>query len=217
MNGLHKNSVFYLLNACSACRWDEFVSTPSDPNYMGGLYVFGKTHPQGDFGLGAIGITGVGGFNNLQFFTECYYVSPAAPYGEMFIYWFNRNLPINFSVHNYVLLGDPTIGPDSGRGCSPDLVVFDPQISGCTVTINGVVTSPCNDPVQLIHWEWGDTTSEDSWFPATHTYAQSGAYVVTVTAHTAAGYVSTKTKVATVSCAVEDHQIYLPLTLNSYS
>ncbi len=110
---ISKNSVFYILNACSACRWDEFISAPTDPNYMGGLYVFDKSHTNGDFGLGAMCTTGVGGFNNLAFFTEYYSSHPGSNYGEMFRYWFNQNLQINFSPHNYVFLGDPTIGPDT--------------------------------------------------------------------------------------------------------
>jgi hypothetical protein len=112
MLSINKNSVFYILNACSACRWDEFVSTPTDPNYIGGLYVFDKSHTNGDFGLGAMCFTGVGGFNNLRFFTEYYSSHPGSNYGEMFIYWLNENLQINFSPHNYVFLGDPTISPD---------------------------------------------------------------------------------------------------------
>ncbi|MBN2602684.1 MAG: T9SS type A sorting domain-containing protein, partial [Candidatus Thermoplasmatota archaeon] len=108
---IKKNSVFYLLNTCSACRWDEFVSAPTDPNYLGGLYVFDKSHSNGDFGLGAIGFTGVGGFNNLNFFTQYYDDHPYSNYGEMYVYWFNKNLQINFNTHNYVFLGDPTISP----------------------------------------------------------------------------------------------------------
>ena len=30
----------------------------------------------------------------------------------MYVYWFNENLKINFSPHNYVYLGDPTISPN---------------------------------------------------------------------------------------------------------
>jgi len=83
-------------------------------------------------------------------------------------------------------------------GCPPDLVVFKPEIDGCTVTINGVVASPCNDPVPFIHWNWGDGTEHDSWFAATHTYSQSGTYQVTVTAYTAAGYSASDTKTVTI-------------------
>ena len=93
-------------------------------------------------------------------------------------------------------IGTIVVGP---QGCPPDLSVFDPEIDGCTVIINGVVTSPCNDPVQRINWDWGDGTSNDSWFAATHTYAESGTYVVTVTAYTAAGYTATETKTVTIT------------------
>lgn len=116
---IEKNSVFYLLNTCSACRWDEFVTSPNDPNYLGGLYVFDKSHINGDYGLGAIGFTGVGGFNNLNYFTECYYDFPFANYGDMYVYWFNINLQANFGPMNYVFLGDPTIGPNTPTEGAP--------------------------------------------------------------------------------------------------
>ena len=111
---LQKNSVFYLLNACSSCRWDQYVSSPLSPNYLGGLYVFSKTHSDGDYGLGAIGFTGVGGFNNLEFFTDYLNSVEEPTYGDAFVFWFNQNLMINFGIHNYVFLGDPTIGPHHG-------------------------------------------------------------------------------------------------------
>jgi len=76
------------------------------------VYVFDKSDDGGGFGVGAIGFTGVGGFNNLNYFTERYNDFPFANYGDMYVYWFNKNLQINFSTHNYVFLGDPTISPD---------------------------------------------------------------------------------------------------------
>ena len=113
---LKKNSVFYMLNACSSCRWDQYVTSPSNPNYMGGLYVLDKHVADGGYGVGAIGFTGVGGFNNLEFFTD-YLNSVADPtYGDAFVFWFNLNLMINFGPNNYVFLGDPTIGPYHSSG-----------------------------------------------------------------------------------------------------
>jgi uncharacterized repeat protein (TIGR02543 family) len=112
--GLMKNSVFYLLNACSSCRWDQYVTSPSTPNYMGGLYVFDKHVVDGGYGLGVIGFTGVGGFNNLEFFTDYLNSIEEPTYGDAFVFWFNQNLMINFGIHNYVFLGDPTIGPYHG-------------------------------------------------------------------------------------------------------
>lgn len=109
-----KNSVFYLLGSCSACRWDNYISYPQNPNYLCGLYIFGKTHTSGDYGLGVIGFAGVGGFNNLKYFTDYLNSTENATYGGAFKYWFNENLMINFGPQNYVFLGDPTIMPTYG-------------------------------------------------------------------------------------------------------
>lgn len=105
----NKTSIFYILNACSACRWDNYVSNPSQPNYLGGIYVFDKDET--DYGLGAIGFTGVGGFNALNFLTDYLNTNRGGSYGEAFKYWFNENLMHTTSAWNYVYLGDPTIGP----------------------------------------------------------------------------------------------------------
>jgi len=113
---IKKTGVFYMLNCCSGCRWDEFVSFPANPNYLGGMYVFDKSDEGGGFGVAAMGFTGVGGFNNLNYFTEYYNDFPYANYGEMYVYWFNRNIQINFMPMNYVCLGDMTIGPDTPLG-----------------------------------------------------------------------------------------------------
>ncbi|MCD6572500.1 MAG: PKD domain-containing protein, partial [Thermoplasmata archaeon] len=107
---LEKNAVFYMLNACSSCRWDNYIFS-TNPNYLGGVYLFDKSHENGDYGLCAMGFTGVGGFNNLKFFTDYLHSNKNSIYGNAFRYWFNQNLMINFGPHNYVLLGDPTIRP----------------------------------------------------------------------------------------------------------
>jgi hypothetical protein len=123
------------------------------------------------------------------------------------------------TLHYYIWAGDNAgnecdssvyaVTVEDCVGCPPDLGVFDPEIHGCTVIINGVVTSPCNDPVQRIHWDWGDGTSNDSWFPAIHTYAQAGTYMLTVTAYTAAGYTATDTETVTVSECVLSKPIHI--------
>jgi len=111
--GSNKTSVFYILNACSSCRWDQYVSSPANPDYLGGTYVFDKS--ESDYGLGAIGFTGVGGFNWLEFFTDYLNTNPYGSYGEAYKYWFNENLMRIFTAWNYVYLGDPIIGPSSPR------------------------------------------------------------------------------------------------------
>ncbi len=109
-----KNAVFYMLNACSACRWDNYVSFPSSPNYLGGIYTFAKTHDNGDFGLCAMGFTGVGGFNNLYYFTDYLHDNLESNYGDAFKFWANNNLMHIFAPYNFVLLGDPTIKSTMG-------------------------------------------------------------------------------------------------------
>ena len=107
----NKTSIFYILNACSSCRWDHCTSSPGDPNYLGGLYVFDTSPGHRNYGLGAIGFTGVGGFNWLEYFSDYLNDNPNSSYGEAYKYWFNRNLMHIFGATNYVYLGDATIGP----------------------------------------------------------------------------------------------------------
>ena len=96
-------------------------------------------------------------------------------------------------------------------GCPPDLIVFDPEVLGCRVWINGVVTSSCGDEVERINWEWGDGRDNDSWFPARHKYAAPGIYDVTVTALTFAGNTATETKRAYVTSCVPPEPDYYAL------
>jgi len=76
----------------------------------------------------------------------------------------------------------------------PSLTVFEPQISGLSVTINGV-TLPgyANASITRIHWDWGDGSSEDHWFPASHTYSKPGTYTITLTVYQSDGLSATKT------------------------
>jgi len=74
----------------------------------------------------------------------------------------------------------------------PELILFDPEVDGLVVTINGVAT-PSHEGAKItkISWDWGDGKSDESWFPATHTYSSSGKYTVTVTVYQSDGlYVS---------------------------
>jgi len=108
---IDKRALFWLLPACSACRWDNYIHNPSSPNYLGGIYVFAKTHSQGDLTLGAVGVSGVGGVYNLDVFADYMNTHTSASYGEGFVHWYNREIESNFTVWNYVFLGDPTITP----------------------------------------------------------------------------------------------------------
>jgi formylglycine-generating enzyme required for sulfatase activity len=57
-----------------------------------------------------------------------------------------------------------------------------PQVTDLTATVSGTVASDCSTVTRL-NWQWGDGTSDDQWFPASHTYAVSGTYPITVTAY----------------------------------
>lgn len=65
--------------------------------------------------------------------------------------------------------------------CLATLDLYAPQYSGCgVVTVNGYVdTAP---PADSLTWEWGDGCVTQSWFPATHHYAENDTYAVVVTA-----------------------------------
>jgi formylglycine-generating enzyme required for sulfatase activity len=66
--------------------------------------------------------------------------------------------------------------------CPIHLTLHSPQITGLTATVSGTVTSDCATITRL-NWQWGDGASDDQWFPASHTYAISGTYPITVTAY----------------------------------
>jgi len=76
---------------------------------------------------------------------------------------------------------------------APSLHLFPPQISGLTVTVDGVaLPRTTGTSITRINWIWGDGTSEDAWFPATHTYTQSRTYTISVTAYQSDGLSTTK-------------------------
>jgi len=102
---------------------------------------------------------------------------------------------------------DPvTVNKDTGSSTSitttqsppsqpPSLTLYEPEIDGLTVTIDGVTTPGKSDTsITRIHWDWGDAYSEDQWFPATHTYSQAGTYTITVTSYQSDGLSTSKSK-----------------------
>ena len=99
-------------------------------------------------------------------------------------------------------------------GIPPDLTVFDPEIDGLSVSINGVVfPGTPSTSITRIHWDWGDGNEEDHWFPASHTYSSYGDYTITVTAHQSDGLTSTETKHISLIVSLEYVDID-PDTLN---
>ena len=85
------------------------------------VYVFSKIHGLDDYGLGAMGFTGVGGFNNLSFFSDFIVRNPDGCLGDAYRYYYNRNLEVIFNMWNYVFLGDPTLEIVAARETSARL------------------------------------------------------------------------------------------------
>ena len=82
----------------------------------------------------------------------------------------------------------------------PILTLFDPQVSGSTVTINGVVNPGYGGArITKVHWDWGDGSSEESFFPAEHSYSSAGIYTVTVTAYQSDGLHTTASVKVTIA------------------
>lgn len=72
---------------------------------------------------------------------------------------------------------------EAATSCPPPTVtLYTPTTDGLSVSQNGI-TEPgsSNCTVTQINWAWGDGTTETSWFPASHTYADKGTYTITVT------------------------------------
>lgn len=66
---------------------------------------------------------------------------------------------------------------------SPEIILFSRQVfsDNLTVRIEGIaISGNQNSTITNINWNWGDGQSSDQQFPATHTYARVGTYVVTV-------------------------------------
>jgi hypothetical protein len=92
----------------------------------------------------------------------------------------------------------------------PPLVkFFHPETDALTVSISGeVVPRSPGAALRRVRWEWGDGTSEDHYFPATHTYRQGGRYTIRVTAFQSDGLSTTERTsvdlIASVLCTVDD-------------
>jgi rhamnogalacturonyl hydrolase YesR len=79
-------------------------------------------------------------------------------------------------------------------GVPPIFTLSESQVSGLTVTVNGVANPGYEGAsITRVHWDWGDGSKEDQWFPATHTYSSAGTYTITVTAYQSDGLSTTKT------------------------
>jgi hypothetical protein len=73
-----------------------------------------------------------------------------------------------------------------------DIACTSLSINGKSVTYDGEATPSSGATITRINWDWGDGTSGDQWFKASHTYSTSGTYEVTATAYDSAGLFSSE-------------------------
>ena len=84
---------------------------------------------------------------------------------------------------------------------SPQLILFTREVfpSNLLVRIDGTaIAADRNDSITKLNWNWGDGQSSDQQFPATHTYAQVGTYLILVKAFQSDGLSTTKSISITV-------------------
>jgi formylglycine-generating enzyme required for sulfatase activity len=87
--------------------------------------------------------------------------------------------------------------------CPITLTLQSPQVTDLTATVSGTVASDYSTITRL-NWQWGDGAIDDQWFPASHTYAVSGTYPITVTAYNDLGDTEVTTTTAYVGTASGD-------------
>jgi hypothetical protein len=91
-----------------------------------------------------------------------------------------------------VFVFTPSGKPTEPRPTPPLVSLMQPFVYGDCVSINGAM-NPTTPGAALgpASWSWGDGSNSTSWFPATHTYAANGIYLVQVTATDTNGLKST--------------------------
>lgn len=105
-----------------------------------------------------------------------------------------------------VQTGSAAVGP-------PTLTLFLPTVVGLRVTLNGVtLPGTTGATVDRIHWDWGDGSEEDSWFPASHTYGRPGAFRITVTSYQSDALSSTRSMPISTGLVVA-YRNFLPLAV----
>jgi hypothetical protein len=84
---------------------------------------------------------------------------------------------------------------------SPEIILFAREVSAenLTVRIDGIaMPGSQNTTITSVNWNWGDGQSSDQKFPATHTYAAIGNYVILIRASQSDGLSVTESLSITV-------------------
>ena len=102
---------------------------------------------------------------------------------------------------------------DRCQAGSIELVLFAPEYpGGGQVSVNGYVGTT-GGTIERLLWDWGDGTTNESWFPALHRYQTNGDYLIQVTAFASTSETRTESVSATVTDAEETNVTYIALDL----
>lgn len=88
---------------------------------------------------------------------------------------------------------------------SPEIVIFTREVfpSNLTAKIDGIaVPGSRNVTLTKVNWSWGDGQSSDQQFPATHTYAELGTYIILIKAFQSDGLSTTKSLSITLPTSI---------------
>ncbi|WP_440950770.1 diadenylate cyclase [Methanosphaerula subterraneus] len=91
------------------------------------------------------------------------------------------------------IVTQPTTTITSSSHTPPSLLINPPTINQLKITVDGTSTpGEFGQTITRISWNWGDGRIEDQQFPASHTYARAGRYVVTATSYQSDGTFNTR-------------------------
>ncbi len=97
--------------------------------------------------------------------------------------------------------------------CYITLSLWDPDYLGDgAISVNGSVATDVGTVERLV-WSWGDGSTNESWFPALHTYSSNGSYPVFVTAYGTEGLPRTESVTAVVTNAADTNASVITLSL----
>ncbi len=86
-----------------------------------------------------------------------------------------------------------------GSPSPPTLSIAPALVTGLTVSVGGVTNqNQCGSGTSSISFNWGDGTTSQSFFAATHTYSSSGIFNICVTSTDATGLATTQCESAQV-------------------
>ena len=95
-------------------------------------------------------------------------------------YWIDVNPTGPYRIEYEEVVVPPTPPTPTPKPSVVEIILQNPVLSGRTVTVNGRAKSSAPGcEIEKILWNWGDGVGpEPNWFPAKHTYAKDGFYII---------------------------------------